>query len=194
MAIGSKGRAALWGAGLLGVLLWGWASGDMQTLFSKPDARVMAGRQQKALDHLFGSDQSFDPAADMVTQAAEDGTDTVSWKLLSDTQMRMKDGVPQRVEFSKKVKALDGSDVTISGYMFPLQASGGQEHFLLSAYPPSCPYCLPGGPTELIEVSDSEALPFTYDKITIRGQFGLLGGEELNEGMFYRMSHIRLSK
>ncbi len=181
-------------AGMALVLAWGLASGDVQALFKKPDAAKLAGRQQQALDRLFGSDASFNPAADMVAYEAAGDKDTLSWKLLAGAAMTMKDGVPQAVTFSPEVRALDGKAVTLSGYMFPLQASGGQEHFLLSAYPPSCPYCLPGGPTEMVEVSDSQALPFTYDRITVEGLFSLLHGDDLQGGMFYRMSHIHLAK
>ena len=180
--------------GLTLVLGWGLVSGDVQSLLRKPDAGGPEVRRQKALDHVFGSDASFNPTADMVADEAEGSGDTLSWKRLADTQMQMEGGVPKKVTFGKDIQALNGKTVTISGYMFPLQASGGQEHFLLSAYPPSCPYCLPGGPTELIEVSDSEALPFTYERITVEGIFQLLNGDDLQGGMFYRLSHIHLVK
>lgn len=172
-------------------MAWGVASGDIQALFAArgPEASV---RQQRALDHLLGADAAFDPAADAVTQMAEGAQDTLRWKDLSSAKMHMRHGVPQKVVFAAPVLAMNGKEVTLSGYMFPLEASGGQEHFLLSAYPPSCPYCLPGDASQMIEISDSGPVAFTYDRITIRGMFEVLGGEDLQGGMFYRMRHIEL--
>lgn len=178
-------------------MLWGYASGDFQKLFKHRSPEEKAAAEQRALDHIFGSDQVFDPAADNVTKEAENKRDTVSWKTLAHAKFYMgKSGdiAPAGVDFAEDVQELDGSGVTITGYMFPLQASGDQGHFLLSAYPPSCPYCLPGGPTELIEVTDSKPLRFTYEPITIHGAFQLLRGDALKEGMFYRMTHVQLQK
>ena len=171
-------------------ILWGYATGDFQKLFHKRTPEERAAAEQRALDHILGSDQAFDPAADNVTTTAESKSDTVTWKTLS--QAKFKEGKNAEVDFSEDVRKLNGHDITITGYIFPLEASGDQRHFLLSAYPPSCPYCLPGGATELIEVTDSEPIKFTYDTITIHGKFELLSGDALKEGMFYRMSHVFL--
>ncbi len=176
---------------------WGYASGDFQKLFRPHTPEEKVAAEQRALDHIFGSDQAFDPAADNVTKEAENKRDTVSWKTLAHAKFHMgktSDTSPAGVDFADDVQELDGNGVTITGYMFPLQASGDQGHFLLSAYPPSCPYCLPGGPTELIEVTDSKPLRFTYEPITIHGVFQLLRGDALKEGMFYRMTHVQLQK
>lgn len=168
-------------------MLWGYVSGDFQKLFHKRTPEERAAAEQRALDHIFGSDQAFDHAADNVTTTAESKSDTVSWRTLS--HAKFKEGKSAEVEFAEDVKKLNGHDITITGYIFPLEASGDQRHFLLSAYPPSCPYCLPGGATELIEVTDSQPIKFTYDAITIHGKFELLSGDALKEGMFYRMSN-----
>lgn len=184
-----KKKDALIFSGLLlafaATMAWGYASGDFQKLFHKRTPEERARAEQRALDHIFGSDQAFDPAADNVTTTAESKSDTVTWKTLS--HAKFKEGKSAEVEFAEDVKKLNGHDITITGYIFPLEASGDQRHFLLSAYPPSCPYCLPGGATELIEVTSSQPIKFTYDPITIHGKFELLSGEALKEGMFYRM-------
>lgn len=180
----------LFTASFAAIMLWGYANGDMQKLFTKRTPEEKEAAQQRALDHLFGSDQAFDPSADNITTTAAGQHDNLSWKTLTHAKLRMGKGnspYPEGVDFAEDVKKLDNQEVTITGYMFPLQASGEQSHFLLSAYPPSCPYCLPGGPTELIEITESNALKFTYQPITIHGTFILLGGDALKEGMFYRM-------
>ncbi len=185
------------GAAFALVMLWGYISGDFQKLFHKNTPEERAAAEQRALDHVFGSDQVFDPSADNVTATAEGKHDNVSWKILAHAKLHMnnpKDTLPASVDFASEVQKLDNSEITITGYIFPLQASGDQAHFLLSAYPPSCPYCLPGGPTELIEVTDSAPIKFTYDRVTLQGTFHLLRDESLKEGMYYRMTHARLEK
>lgn len=179
-------------AGLIATLVWGVVSGDVRALFGRMDAGQAGVARQRALDRVFGSDRAFDPAAENVVKEAASEADTISWKMLGEAHMRMRNGVPEAVEFGARVRALDGKEVVLSGYMFPLEASGGQGHFLLSAYPPGCPYCLPGDASQLVEIRDSEAVAFTDERITIRGIFRLLKGEDLNEGMFYRMTQITM--
>lgn len=179
------------------LMLWGYVSGDLQNLFRHRTPEEAAAAEQRALDRMFGSDQAFDPSADNVTTTAEGKQDNVSWKTLAHAKLIMgkaNNTFPEGVDFAPEVQKLDGNEITITGYIFPLQASGDQVHFLLSAYPPSCPYCLPGTPTELIEVTDSDPVKFTYEPITVHGTFKLLRGDALKEGMFYRMTHVHLKQ
>lgn len=179
-------------AAFAATMLWGYASGDVQKLFTQRSPEEKAAAEQRAVEHMFGSDQPFNPAADNVTKEAANTRDTISWKTLSHAKLHI--GKSTDAEFAGDVQALDGVPVTITGYMFPLQASGSQGHFLLSAYPPSCPYCLPAGPTELIEITDSKPITFTYEPITIHGAFQLLRDDALKEGMFYRMTQVDLQQ
>jgi hypothetical protein len=166
-------------------MVWGYASGDFYTLFRHKTPEERARAQQALLDRTFGSDQAFDASTDDVTITAAGKTDTVSWKTLS--HAAFKAGKSAGIIFGEEVKSIDGHEITITGYIFPLEASGDQRHFLLSAYPPSCPYCLPGGATELIEVMATSPITFTYQPITIHGKFQILSGEDVKEGMFYRV-------
>ena len=166
-----------------GLILGGYGTGDFAKL-SRSHLQSASSRQ-RALDRLLGSDQTFDATADSVTQAAEGSTDTLSWKTLAHASFRP--GKRIEVDYGTDVAKLDGSRVTLTGYIFPLEASGDQRHFLLSAYPPSCPYCLPGSATELVEVTTSTPLKFTYEPITLRGTLKLLQSEDLKGGLFYQL-------
>lgn len=171
------------------IIFWGYASDSWQKVFTH-DPQTLEARRQQALDHTLGADIAFDSSADDVTKLAAGTGDTLSWKILAHAKIIMGKGnaiFPEGVNYADDVKAFDGKQVTITGYMFPLQASSGQNHFLLSAYPPSCPYCLPGGPTELIDIT-GQSLPFTYDPVTLTGTLHLLAGDALKEGLFYRMT------
>ena len=169
-----------------GLMLGGYGSGDFAKL-SRLRTPGDASRQ-RALDRLLGSDQPFNAAADSVTQSASGRGDTLSWKTLSHAAFRH--GKQIEVDYGADVAKLDGAPVTLTGYIFPLEASGDQRHFLLSAYPPSCPYCLPGGATELVEITANPALKFTYDAVSVHGRLKLLHGEELKSGMFYQLTEV----
>ena len=178
-------------------MLWGYLNGDFQKLFKHRSLEEKSATEQRALNHIFGSDQAFDPAADNMTTEAEGKRDTVSWRTLAHAKLNIgkaSDSVLASVDFAPELQELNDHDITLTGYIFPLEAASDQGHFLLSAYPPSCPYCLPGGPTELVEITDSKPIKFTYEPVTIHGRFQLLKGEALKEGMFYRMTQIRLSE
>ena len=75
----------------------------------------------------------------------------VSWKLLAQVEPVKRAGkmVP---EFSSQVLALDKQAVRVDGFMMPLDMTDQQQHFLLSAVPASCPFCMPAGPGAIVEV------------------------------------------
>ena len=90
--------------------------------------------------------------------------------------------------FSPAVKKLDGTKVKIKGFMFPLDMSEMQRHFLLSAFPPSCPFHAPGGPKHIVDVNVEEGIEFTYDPLIIEGVLELIEFDEDN-GLYYRINN-----
>lgn len=72
-------------------------------------------------------------------------------------------------EYTDEVKALDGKQVTLMGFMFPLEDAEKQSNFLLGPYPLSCPFHYHIGPSQVIEVLADEPLAFSYDPITVKG-------------------------
>jgi uncharacterized protein len=69
--------------------------------------------------------------------------------------------------------------------MYPLE--GGERHtrFLLSAVPANCPFCLPAGPAQMIEVLSAEPVAFTYEPLAVAGRFELLRDDP--SGLYYRL-------
>jgi hypothetical protein len=111
--------------------------------------------------------------------------DVVSWKTLAQVELvKMKDRyVPQ---FSQAVSSLDQKDVKLQGFMMPLQVGDNQSHFVLSATPVTCSFCLPGGPEALVEVKAKRPVKYGFEPITLSGKLSVL--KEDPTGVFYRLT------
>jgi len=94
--------------------------------------------------------------------------------------------------FTPEVKALDGKEVTINGFMLPLEDSRKQKVFYLSRKTPTCPFCMPGGPTEVVYVKTKTSIEFSYDPLTIKGTFRLVDNEE--KGVFFQLEDAVIGK
>jgi hypothetical protein len=111
--------------------------------------------------------------------------DVVSWKLLAEVELvKQKDRyVPQ---FSQGVAALDQKEVKLQGFMMPLEMGDKQTHFVLSALPVTCAFCLPGGPEALVEVKTRQPVKYSFDPIVVRGRMSVLKDDPT--GVFYRIT------
>ena len=88
-----------------------------------------------------------------------------------------------------ELRELDGKTVKLNGYMVPLEPTELQGHFILMAYPHSCPFHVPGGLGGYVEVQADFPVKFDYEPVLIEGHFQLL--TDFSEGLFYRISAAR---
>jgi hypothetical protein len=109
----------------------------------------------------------------------------VSWKTLGQvTPVRQQDRfIPQ---FSRDVSALDKKEIKLQGFMMPLDMGEKQKRFLLVALPPSCAFCLPGGPDQLVEVVAKTPVKYGFEPIVISGKFVVLKDDPM--GLYYRLT------
>lgn len=105
----------------------------------------------------------------------------ITYKKEYDELMGFKVDVPI---FSQEVQALEGQEVTIRGYIIPMEDYGGQENFIFSAFPYSmCFFCGGAGPETVMQVTASEPIEYTAEQITIRGVLRL-NNTDRNELMY----------
>ena len=108
------------------------------------------------------------------------------WETLAKTKIKVDE---KKGLFSAKVppevKAYSGKEVTIKGFMLPLEATTKFKNFLLSKRTPTCPYCPPGEPNEVIDVWTSEPVAYTEDMVTVKGKFSLMDDRE--KGLFFKI-------
>lgn len=114
----------------------------------------------------------------------------VSWKTLAEVKpVKQKDKfVP---EFGKAVVALDKKEVKLQGFMMPLDMGEKQTRFILSALPPSCSFCLPGGPEQLVEVQAKAAVKYGFEPIILTGKLAVLKDDPM--GLYYRLTDAVLT-
>jgi hypothetical protein len=109
----------------------------------------------------------------------------VSWKTLAQVQpVKVKDRVvPQ---FSDNVLKLNATEVRLQGFMLPLEMGERQKHFVLAAMPPTCSFCLPGGPDSLVEVRARTPVKYTLEPVVLSGKLTVLKDDP--NGLYYRLT------
>ncbi|UTW54363.1 DUF3299 domain-containing protein [Kordiimonas sp. SCSIO 12610] len=119
----------------------------------------------------------------------------IDWNILIDVETReevVDDFIQAIPTFPAHVKVLDKTTVKLNGYMLPLEAGDKQSHFILQAFPHSCPFHLAGGPGGYVEIMADIPIEFSYEPVLIEGYFQLL--EDFSGGVFYRISAARVVK
>jgi hypothetical protein len=120
---------------------------------------------------------------------ADDKGAVVSWETLANVSVtRQKDRyVP---EFSKQILALEKREVKLKGFMLPLEQGARQKHFLLSAQPPECAFCMPGTAEQFAEVLARTPVKYATEPVTFSGTFTLVRDE--SGGLLYRLTDATL--
>jgi hypothetical protein len=117
--------------------------------------------------------------------------DVVSWKTLAQVELvKVKDRfLPQ---FSSNVAALDRKEVKVQGFMMPLEMGDRQSHFVLSAMPQSCAFCMPGGAEAMVEVKAKTPVTYGFEAIVVSGRLQVLKDDPT--GVYYRLVDAVQSK
>lgn len=117
--------------------------------------------------------------------------DVVSWKTFAQVELvKLKDRyVPQ---FSSNVTALDSKEVKVQGFMLPLELGDKQSHFVLSAMPSTCSFCMPGGPEAMVEVKTKKPVKYSFDPLVLTGKLAVLKDDPT--GIFYRLTDAEPAK
>jgi uncharacterized protein len=124
------------------------------------------------------------PPHDPLTQMLPDAKGAVGWSLLSKTAIRKIDG-KLGPDFPAALRALNGKTVKLQGYILPLEAAQAHRRFLLSAWSPSCPFCLTAGPEAMVEVKAKTGVKYSLEPVVVQGRLELLADDP--SGMFFRL-------
>lgn len=131
-----------------------------------------------------GSGRGFhDPRSAFKPLQDRDGI--VSWHVLSAVTTKP---INNRIAptFPPSVQALNQQKVKVQGFMMPLEPGDKQRHFLLSAVPTTCAFCVPAGPEGLIEVRARVAVKYSVEAVVVEGRMAVLNDDPY--GLFYRIT------
>lgn len=131
--------------------------------------------------------QTASPAApthDPGTSMLPDAPGAVPWSVLSAATIKMSQG-KLGPAFPEALRPLQGKLVKLQGYILPIEAGQTHSYFLLSAWSPTCPFCLSAGPEAMVEVRARKAVKYSNDPVVVEGRLLLLDNDP--GGVFYRL-------
>ena len=113
------------------------------------------------------------------------------WQILAATKITLdeKKGLYDAV-YSADAKEMEGKEVTVKGFMLPLEATEKFQHFLLSKTTPTCAFCPPGKNNEVIDIWVKKPTTWSSEIITIKGNFSLMNNQEL--GLFFKIDEAEI--
>lgn len=121
---------------------------------------------------------------------------TNAWKTLAKVDYKTRfDELTQFEEeypiFSEEVKALDGTEITLQGWMIPLDELRGENYFVLSSLPfANCFFCGGAGPETVMEVFSKKQIDFTEKKIKVTGKLKINADDPLR--LMYILNEAKL--
>lgn len=114
----------------------------------------------------------------------QERADVLAWSVLTDVKTRVEKNRILPV-FSASVLALHQKSQRVQGFMMPLDPGEKQHHFLLSAVPLSCSFCVAGGPESMVEVKTKTPVKYSLEPVVVEGQFAVLKDDPY--GLYYRI-------
>lgn len=86
--------------------------------------------------------------------------------------------------FSDPVKELTKEEVTVKGYIIPVEGYKSHTEFIFSAYPYNmCFFCGGAGPETVMEVLSIEPVKYTAEQVTLKGKL-ILNSDDINRLMY----------
>lgn len=86
--------------------------------------------------------------------------------------------------FAESVEAMEGQEVTVKGYIIPVEGYKSHTEFIFSAYPYNmCFFCGGAGPETVMEVESLEDVEYTAEQIVLKGKLKL-NADDINRLMY----------
>ncbi len=102
----------------------------------------------------------------------------LEWSILADAYKAImgKNKLPY-TDSLKKLQAIDGTRVTIYGYMFPVQRREEHQRFLMSPRSSACSFCMPAV-NHMIKVTMNDGIPYQRQPMLLEGVFRISDGKK----------------
>ncbi|MEL7122575.1 MAG: DUF3299 domain-containing protein [Bacteroidota bacterium] len=121
-----------------------------------------------------------------------------AWPILSSIQVEKKFDPDMGIEtytpnYGPIVSALEGKEVTLKGYVIPVNGKKEQSHFMFSSLPYSmCFFCGNAGPESAMEVymKENQSVAYSDKAIKIKGILRLTRGN--SQGLIYSLDQAEI--
>jgi uncharacterized protein len=136
-----------------------------------------------------------DPKVKDIWQPAKTPPGGTGWSLLEQTKLIDRTDpktktIYTKPDFPAAVKALNGKQIKVAGWMMPLENAKAQKHWVMLGYPPGCPFHMHALPNQFIEIKADMPVPVNETKVHVMtGTLQLIGQDE--SGIFYRLVNAR---
>jgi len=96
--------------------------------------------------------------------------------------------------FSDAIKNLSEKEVTVKGYIIPVEGYKSHNEFIPSAFPYNmCFFCRGAGPETVMEVEAIEGVEYTAEPVLLKGKLQL-NAEDINRLMFLLTDAVIVEK
>lgn len=86
--------------------------------------------------------------------------------------------------FADDVRAIENTEVTVKGYIIPVEGYKSHNEFIFSAYPYNmCFFCGGAGPETVMEVESAEPVEYTAEQVVLTGKL-ILNPDDINRLMY----------
>lgn len=119
------------------------------------------------------------------------------WELLASVEVvqgydEFMGGEIEKPRFSSQLMAKEGEELTLEGYIIPLDETAN-EYFILSRFPyQSCFFCGAAGPETVIEIYSEHKVSYTDERVKVTGKLKLNADNPLH--LFYILEDCNVQK
>jgi hypothetical protein len=139
-----------------------------------------------ALSGFTVQESASQPQEERKAQDALPKSRDAMWDRLTKCKVHLdKKSYQYSIDYTPEVKAMEGKPVTISGFVMPLESTETFKHFLLSKRTPTCFFCPPGEPNEIVEVFTKKPIKWSDGIVTVTGTFTFTSNPDL--GLFFQV-------
>ncbi|MBI1309295.1 MAG: DUF3299 domain-containing protein [Proteobacteria bacterium] len=155
-------------------------------LFPLTALAVLTASAGFAFSSKADDDSAYQPIDERKAQESLPMASGVVWNTLIKSKISYSNKEPHiTAKLTPEIKAMNGRTITVDGFMLPMDSGEKSTHFLLSKRTPTCPFCPPGEPNEVIEVIAKKGVPYDDTMLTMQGTFRLTNNTE--NGIFFVM-------
>lgn len=112
--------------------------------------------------------------------------ETLEWDVLASVEWVFEDNY-YRAIFNEEQKKLDGKELIVHGFMFPIEYTRRHSNFIVSSAPMGfCFFCGPGEAESMVYVQLDDPVEYTQNPIKAKGTFKLVSDASM--GIIYELT------